>query len=454
MTSKTRVMNISSKSESKIPVDCTICTETVSQRKIVECPFCKFQACGKCVETFLLGIDDDRPRCMNTECKKIWTYDFLSTNLSPSFYNKKYRDRRATLLYEREKSLLPGTQSLVAAEILRKKNVKNIANLHDENAMYKELIRSNDEKIRNLHIASTYVHKKENDKRTFTRSCPVENCRGFLSTSLKCGICNGYACKDCHLPKDSKNDDDHKCDPDLVATVKLLANDTKPCPACSTPIYKIQGCDQMYCTQCHTPFSWDKGTIERGVIHNPHFYAFQAQQNGGIAPRRNAALRCGGPPNIWEITYKLEAVGVHFHYYMNAHRLINHINIVELPTYPNTVGEMDNSSLRVKYLMNDITEKQWISKLKNKMKKQEKDSEIHMVLSMFTSTLCDLFGNIVSCEFKDVDENIVNIDMLREYTNKSLKKIGIHYDNIYPFISPSFEFWKNSKHFEVKKKGR
>lgn len=116
-------------------------------------------------------------------------------------------------------------------------------------------------------------------------------------------------------------------------------------------------------------------------------------------------MKCGGPPNIWEVNAKLmEAKIRDFHNCDNAHRLIHHINTVELPNYPNVVGHADNSSLRVDYLMNRITEKQWIKKLKIKMKKQEKNTEIHMVLAMFTTALSDLFDNILSCESSNTKE--------------------------------------------------
>jgi hypothetical protein len=458
MTATNKSMNMSSSSDSKTAkVDCLICIEEVFHTKIVKCPYCNFESCLKCVGTFLLGIDDDRPRCMNNICKKVWTYEFLADNFESAFYNKKYRDRRAVLLQEREKSLLPGTQPLVVAEKKREENAKKIADIRDENDMYRELIRQNENKINSIFIKQEEEENgitiKKKDTKTFIRACPVDDCRGFLSTGLKCGTCNGYSCKDCHLPKAGKHDEDHKCDPDLIATVKLLASDTKSCPGCSTPIFKIEGCDQMYCTKCHTAFSWKRGTIERGVIHNPHFYESQRAMNGGIAPTRNVAMRCGGPPAIFDIQESLLQANVEFKYCFHAHMLIEHINMVELENYPNTIGEMDNSKLRVDYLMNRITEKQWISKLKTKMKKQEKNGEFNMVLSMFTTTMSDLFGNIEESDnAEDIIIYILSMNELREYTNKSLKNIGMRYENIFPVICPKFKFCRKSKNYDQMKK--
>lgn len=431
--------------------DCLICAESVSYRRMVKCQFCNFSACEKCVSRFLMGIDDDRPRCMSPDCKKVWSYEFLAAHFPPSFHNNKYRNRRAELLLEREMSLMPGTQELVLHEKRKIKKEKQIRDLQDENAMYNQIMRKNNLKIMNLRSEFDVV-KEEKTKSTFTRGCPVETCRGFLSTSLKCGICKVYACKDCHLPKNGKNDEEHKCDPDLVATVKLLASDTKPCPGCMKMIYKIHGCDQMYCTQCHTAFSWEKGTIERGVIHNPHFYEFQRSQNGGVAPRVNGDIRCGGLPNIWDLEDKLEYSKVEFPSIHNVHRLINHINNVELDRFPITIGDMDNSRLRVDYLMNNIDRNKLKSLLKQRMKKQEKDYEINMVLSMFTTTSADMLRNIIDGNASEVPSHLAGLSELREYTNSSLVRIGHRFKNIVPFISNEWEYYANVNMVGKKKK--
>lgn len=64
----------------------------------------------------------------------------------------------------------------------------------------------------------------------------------------------------------------HKCNENDIESIKLIDSDTKPCPVCFVRIHKYEGCDQAYCTQCKTAFSYDTGKIERGRIHNPHYY--------------------------------------------------------------------------------------------------------------------------------------------------------------------------------------
>jgi hypothetical protein len=51
----------------------------------------------------------------------------------------------------------------------------------------------------------------------------------------------------------------------------------------------VKNCDQMWCIECKTAFSWSKGTVEVGIVHNPHYYQWM-RQNGGM-PRTD-----GMPP--------------------------------------------------------------------------------------------------------------------------------------------------------------
>ena len=60
-----------------------------------------------------------------------------------------------------------------------------------------------------------------------------------------------------------------------VETAKLIRQTTKPCPKCGLRIHKASGCDQMWCIDCKTTFSWNTGEIVTGgIIHNPHYFQY------------------------------------------------------------------------------------------------------------------------------------------------------------------------------------
>ena len=134
----------------------------------------------------------------------------------------------------------------------------------------------------------------ETKKKQFTRACPVDGCTGFLSSQWKCGVCETWTCKDCLEVIGKDKDAEHTCNPDVLASAQLLKKETKPCPSCSAAIYKISGCDQMWCTQCKIPFSWRTGLKVSGTIHNPHFYEWQRKNQGNV--QNPGAVMCGGIP--------------------------------------------------------------------------------------------------------------------------------------------------------------
>ena len=78
--------------------------------------------------------------------------------------------------------------------------------------------------------------------REFIQHCPADGCRGYLSTSYKCGVCAKYACPDCLAVKGDSRDAEHTCNEEAKASAALIKRETKPCPKCGVRIYKIDGC--------------------------------------------------------------------------------------------------------------------------------------------------------------------------------------------------------------------
>lgn len=284
--------------------ECQICFDTYnkSTRIQVTCPSCGFNACRKCNETFILDPTNHIPNCMN--CHKEFQREFLVDNFTLKFVSKDWKEHRERIMLQKERALLPTRQPV--AEMVRRKDVltKECNTILEQiNALRAEHYNKIEEKNRierRIRLGPTAgdvvggsASKRENT--TFVRPCPntAENCRGFLSTQWKCNLCNMWACKDCHEMKGPAQDTPHECNPDNLASAKLIDAETRACPKCGARVYKISGCNQMFCTACNDcAFDWVTGRIET-VIHNPHYYEFQRQRNAGQAPRVPGDILCG-----------------------------------------------------------------------------------------------------------------------------------------------------------------
>ena len=64
-------------------MECPICISTITKsNRIINCGYCDFQSCVKCNKEFFKT--QMNARCMNTECKKEFTRNFLITNFTKS----------------------------------------------------------------------------------------------------------------------------------------------------------------------------------------------------------------------------------------------------------------------------------------------------------------------------------------------------------------------------------
>jgi len=383
------------------------------------------------------------PFCMNPDCKREWDQEFVRENMGKSSYEKEYKNYRANLILEKQKSMLPATQHLVQEikdEMNRKVIVEDL--LQRKRELKKEMKKIDEEiyMIRYQHNIKTPLERETR----FIKACPRVDCRGFLSSAWKCGTCEEYACSKCHEPKNGREDTEHVCDEDTVSTLKFLSLDTKPCPQCASLIHKIEGCDQLWCTQCHTAFSWKKGTIETGKIHNPHFYEWQRERNGGEAPRDVGDIRCGGGIEYYVIDRFVRnwknIIGFR-NKVTNIQRLVDHIRIVEIPKYPmSVIGHDEDSDLRVRYLMGELDDNNWKRLLKNRTKRREKNNDVNAVLNMFSTVGEDIMRRMVTIKERNMLDGVFEeLNELRDYTNRSLKVIGLRYNNKVPKIQEDWE---------------
>lgn len=462
---------------------CNICCDDYnkSTRSKVCCPYCDFDVCRTCCETYILS--ESTPKCMKPDCAKEWSRKFLRENFTNTFLTSKYKEHLEDILFDQEKALMPATQHIVEEKI-RKRNIKK--QILEIDVLILDLERQKRTLERSLlygDAGATSASKEE--KHHFVRQCPANGCRGFLSTQWKCGICEQWTCPDCHELKGMNRDCEHTCDPNNVETAKMLSKDSKPCPKCQSLIFKISGCDQMWCTQCHTAFSWKTGKLEKN-IHNPHYYEWQRKNGGGAAPRNPGDIECGRElthhtddslktaarrhPSLCKTTNEEfrdwrnnKQTRIRNEYNNKIHDICNiirnaiHNRHAELPNFQTDYVEK-NQDLRVKYLENDLGEEEFKIMIQRNDKKNRKNTEVAQVLQLCNTALTDIIYRIIDhlqkCEPDkfNLDTFMGEITEIMNYCNNIFKDIAFTYNTVQYGFSDYMTFVRVEKEKRPRKK--
>lgn len=445
-------------------ISCNVCVESFNKtnRYKIECK-CGFECCRACAKVYLLSSSEDA-HCMS--CKVSWDRRFLMNNFEKNFMSKIYKEYRQNILFDKEIALLPMTQPQVEKIITKKKLLEDAVNIMKE--MY-DMSNFSTNKLNLKHIIEGFYNfpsdfqiKKwdiqgrlivvneelnklnnkasvdvDNDKAKFIRQCPNNDCHGFLTSSLKCNLCSSWACAECHEIKGDSKNSDHTCNKEILESIKMLRKDTKSCPKCSVSIFKIEGCDQIFCVECHTAFSWNTLKIDNGAIHNPHYFEYLAKKNGSVE-RNPMDIICGREIDnyfvnelIREMTGKVDYV---FQDQISKICInIIHIRYVEFRKFTQD-RIMDNMDIRIKYMMNEITKDKFKSILQRREKNHAKNNEILNVLITFVNCITEIihryYNSMIHHEtyYDTITPKIYNeIVNLTTHMNECFKEISETY---------------------------
>ena len=431
--------------------ECMICYEDINNKKIV-CKYCNLVYCLSCFQKYLLQVET--PHCM--KCKKIISFNFIY-NTIPKKFKKKYEEYLYNIEFKKEKNLLPYTQWLMDKEAFDFDKFKKEKKIKDEMKNIKRYYtimlkkhKKNMEKItslqkkeiaieifsnvikyinNNMILASNkfYVNRNEEfSQKIYSKICPVNDCRGYLSKELTCGTCNTTICKNC----DNSISDNHVCNPDTVLSIKSINNNSKQCPVCRIPIYKIDGCDQMWCPTCNVAFCWDTGRLETRSIHNPHYYEWQRKINNGEAPRIIQDSIPLGEMIMWEEIYDNIKTSTNdyekniiYNGYISATVFSSYImeRIITSDTEGleelKITGDIERrETLRILYLRNIINEEEWKSELKNHINKINKDKLIINLIQFFVKKMEYIFRKFINTEDEYEKRNIIfELDSVKTY---------------------------------------
>jgi hypothetical protein len=436
---------------------CDICTEKInrSTRVRVKCEYCEFSACRTCFETYLLSQSTPHCMCSKEQCGKIWTRKFLAKTFTNVFITKRYKTHQEQILFEKELALMPATQILIEKRIYREKKLneynEELTNIHN---MIDELSYRKNEIERSKRLLTYDLNNNEHDeegndeedgdeedddgeetkrqkepKMKFSYRCSNENCRGFLSSRWKCKLCETWTCSECRINVGTNEDKlAHVCNNDDLETAKILKKDSKPCPKCGIIIFKIDGCDQMFCTQCHTPFSWRTGDIElTRNIHNPHYFEY-IRTHGGVLPRNPLDVQCAMVLD-GNFVLRFDSLLV----YISRNYFVSDDNTIKIMNICRHVSHLDNEIIfhrqnidlnenkkqqyRIKYLKNQITEEDFKKIIQINEKKYQKQQELMNLFVMVRDTGTEILY-LYASKLNKIEEVLNLVRDRYKYTSK------------------------------------
>ena len=270
---------------------------------------------------------------------------------------------------------------------------------------------------------TSMVIKETDTKERYFKPCVKPDCRGYISNKWKCKICDTNYCSKC-LEIHPDPNQDHQCIPENIESIKLIKSDCRNCPVCRVPIYKIEGCYQMWCVNCKTPFDWGTGKVITTSFHNPHYVEYRNRAgNEAIIADQN----CDQP------IFNLRLGNLtHDKFFMLIFNNVQHFLTVNIPNYINMEeAETDDklTLIRCQYICGEITKQDWITKIYQSHRKQSKGRQLNEILTTFCMVCSDLIRGRVSdiineIEFKNQVKHIT------DYTINLMTKLNVKYNGI------------------------
>jgi hypothetical protein len=120
--------------------------------------------------------------------------------------------------------------------------------------------------------------------------CGTVDCTGVVDKTTGCSSCGKRRCDACMDMMSAEEQVSHVCDAGVLASIKAARASGTPCPECSMPINRVDGCSTMLCMNCGTFFNYITGKVLAGTNHhNPHVAEWRARN----APTHETAIVAG-----------------------------------------------------------------------------------------------------------------------------------------------------------------
>lgn len=408
----------------------------------IQCLNCKKECCNVCYKQYFLHSDTE-PNCIY--CGNAFDLEFLLginddiVRFSRTFVWGPLRKHNEKLLLDQIMLKLPIYQHKITQKnekirmYIEELGIrKQIADLNSINIeLYSRFnALTNDEFIyfqENMTLINDLNNKliKKDIPYEIHGKCINATCNGLINYKWRCGICDLSVCNVCYC----SNDESHVCKKEDLKTMRLLKEISRPCPNCNQMIEKIEGCNQMWCTNCHIFFNWLNGSIIKKTryVHNPEYVEWLKQKGLSDTEECNA------------LTYdKIIMVYPNNDKILNYYRVSNEIFDEISNMEHNFEKKIEKHAFD--YLLNKISKEKLKDLIQRNFKNFKKDQLVNIRRNCYASCIQSIIyygyklmklNPIVSNEL----EIIKSLDNLTDYYIKNMIKIGKMFGTSEPPLS-------------------
>jgi ribosomal protein S27AE len=385
---------------------------------------------------------------MEPSCNAVFPKSVLANMVPKHWLNTHFKEHQNNIRFKKQSIYFPEAMGEVDRRSQIARKGKELKALRKElNEKYAEIDKIYKPKIKHIEEEINKLIRTTAPKKHFSKPCSLDKCKGLLDESGTCGICNKKTCQKC-LEYIENEEEEHTCDEETVKTAELIKKETKNCPSCGEGIFKINGCDLMYCTLCNTAFSWKTGKIETKNIHNPHYFEYLRRNapNGEIPRAPGDEVVIDGNVDCLtmdQILSQLRRVTFNVQFKDRLFQLIR-LKMHCRHIYDNIMIRLDNTlelkELRVQYLLEYITQDAFKKRISTIYKRTDMLEESHMLIQsieLVSETIIKKYAkiilgnrnnrNVLDTEYLSYNREIENLKYLIYTANNENEKISRAY---------------------------
>lgn len=244
----------------------------------------------------------------------------------------------------------------------------------------------------------------------------------------------------------------HKCKQEDVDSVKEIRQHSRACPSCKARIFRISGCDTMWCTRCNTGFNWRTGMVIKDArdLHNPHYIDFVRHNPGFQYSQQRGQSANGADEKNAVIDNPCDRLTIETIQLPDAYSVLRRISIdtsiraiisafqqqmLHVRDYARRKfmagNQYDETEYALRYVTKRWDEKRWRIMVEHHDRFRQTNQEYVDVIMTWLVVMNDLFAtHLMSVHSITADGAKRFIEQMRhisEYTNTTLKEMNTMY---------------------------